>query len=349
MKETKQMRVESLASEYGVVTASAIRSYGYLGPFRPRPGVDFRGVRLFDVLLRSDQILCASTVAPGDSQQNLYGQWGAIVGSGSIERAFPYDATTTVVDGEITSIFLDRVKDIPQDEQIASAIHERAIYNEIDVRADSLAGVYYCVDDEECNLVDMLSEQTEEVIKQLNIPVFLLHNGNLYIAEDPSSLSTARDLVEPQDVVNFSIQLSDSDEENLKEYLSNSLVLAPRNAISSGISRGKFAFGYRYKDGSLDDCESFFIEQTNIIKPENRPSLRTYGAVALHKFALEAEECGYGKVASRARKIASGVLSLREFKDLSSRVESSGHLKIERNDLEHYLHTGVLPDYLSDH
>ncbi len=78
MKETKQMRVESLASEYGVVTASAIRSYGYLGPFRPRPGVDFRGVRLLDVLLRSNQILCASTVAPGDSQQNLYGQWGAI-------------------------------------------------------------------------------------------------------------------------------------------------------------------------------------------------------------------------------------------------------------------------------
>ena len=67
----------------------------------------------------------------------------------------------------------------------------------------------------------MLSEQTEEFIKQLNIPVFLLRNGNLYIAEDPSSLSTARDLVEPQDVVNFSIQLSDSDEENLKEYLSN--------------------------------------------------------------------------------------------------------------------------------
>lgn len=53
-------------------------------------------------------------------------------------------------------------------------------------------GVYYCVDDEECNLVDMLSEQTEEVIKQLNIPVFLLRNGNLYIAEDPSSSSTAQ-------------------------------------------------------------------------------------------------------------------------------------------------------------
>ena len=122
--ENEQRRafgIEALAEDHGVNVVSAVRSYGHLGPFRPRTGVDFRGVRLFDILLRQDQILCSSTVSRGDTSENLYGRWGVVIGSGTVEQAFPYDATTTVVEDEVTSIFLDRLQDVSPDEQIASA------------------------------------------------------------------------------------------------------------------------------------------------------------------------------------------------------------------------------------
>ena len=82
--EQRAFDIEALAEDYGVNVVSAVRSYGHLGPFPPRPGVDFRGVRLFDILLRQDQILCSSTASRGDTSENLYGRWGVVIGSGTV-------------------------------------------------------------------------------------------------------------------------------------------------------------------------------------------------------------------------------------------------------------------------
>lgn len=345
-------RVESLIEDYGVGVVSSIRSYGHLGPFRPRPGVDFRGVRLFDVLLRRNQILCSSTVSPGDTGQNLYGKWGIVIGSGDIERAFPYDATTTVVDGEVTSIFSDRIKNISRDEQIASALSERALYNELNVRADSLAGVYCCVDSfedtESPSPTELPSEKTKNFIEELNIPVFMIRNGIFHAMKTPFDLSTASEVIDVRDIPKEGIRLSENDTEALKSYLTDNLVLAPRNAVSSGMSRGSFAYHYRRTRDSRDKFDDFLAEQVEIIDQNQRSSLRLYGAIALYSFALESS-ISDPEASNRAQMLAEAVMSRDQFNELRDRVEESGHLAIARSDLDHYLLTGNLPDHLSDH
>ena len=47
--------------------------------------------------------------------------------------------------------------------------------------------------------------------------------------------------------------------------------------------------------------------------------------------------------------LAETVISRDQFNELRDRIEESGHLAIIRSDLDHYLLTGNLPDYLSDH
>ncbi|QHU89319.1 hypothetical protein GWK73_01480 [Candidatus Saccharibacteria bacterium oral taxon 955] len=345
-------RVESLVEDYGVGVVSSIRSYGYLGPFRPRPGVDFRGVRLFDILLRRNQILCSSTVSPGDTERNLYGKWGVVIGSGDIEKAFPYDATTTVVDGEVTSIFSDRIKNISRDEQIASALSERALYNELNVHADSLAGVYYCVDSFEDagspSPTELPSEKTKSFIEELNIPVFMIRNGIFHAMKTPFDLSTASEVVDVRDIPKEGIRLSENDTEALKSYLTDNLVLAPRNAVSSGMSRGSFAYHYRRTRDSRDKFDDFLAEQVEIIDQNQRSSLRLYGAIALYSFALESS-ISDPEASNRAQMLAEAVMSRDQFNELRDRVEESGHLAIARSDLDHYLLTGNLPDHLSDH
>ena len=349
-KQRRAFDIEALAKDYGVAVVSAVRSYGHLGPFRPRAGVDFRGVRLFDILLRPDQILCSSTVSPDDTSRNLYGKWGVVIGSGTVEQAFPYDATTTVVEGEVTSIFLDRLQDISLDEQIASAVYGRNVYNEINVRANRIAGVYFCVDEnEDPAAADLPSEQTRQFIEKLSIPVFLLQNGAFRALDSPSRLSSASDTptLTPIDLTKYSITINEDTREELLRHLAGNLVLAPRNAVSSGLARGNFAHAYR-ADTDPYQYEDFLVEQSRLISPGVRPSLRLYGAVALHQFAVQSEMTD-NTAASRARRMAQTVLSFEDFTDYVQRVEYDGHLAIKREDLEHYLATGKLPDHLSDH
>lgn len=340
--------IESLAEDYGASTISAVRYYGNLGPFRPRQGVDFRGVRLFDILLRKNQILCSSTVLAGDTSQNLYGRWGVVIGTGTIEQAFPYDATTTVVDDEVTSIFLDRLQDISPEEQIASAIHGRNVYNEMNVRVGSISGVYFCVDeDEDPAAIDLPSEQTRQFIENLSIPAFLLQNGVFHTLDSVSDLSNFSDALTPTELIGYSTTIDDDARKELVQYLTSNLVLAPRNAVSSGMARGNFAHEHRVKSKPYQ-YDDFLFEQSRLISPEARPSLRLYGAIALHQFAIQAEMVNI-TAANRARRMAQTVLSHDDFTDYTRRVESDGCLAVERDELEHYLETGKLPDHLADH
>lgn len=340
--------VEALAKDYNATVISAVRSYGHLGPFRPRHGIDFRGVRLFDILLRPDQILCSSTVSRGDTSRNLYGRWGVVVGSGTVEQAFPYDATTTVVKGEVTSIFLDRLQGISPDEQMASAIYGRNIYNEMNVRADRIAGVYFCVDEgEDPSVVDLPSERTRQFIEKLSIPTFLLRGGVFRALDSVSDLSSTSDILTPTEITEYGVTIDETTRDELVHHLVNNLVLAPRNAVSSGLARGNFAYTYR-RDTKPYQYEDFLLEQSRLISHEVRPSLRLYGAMALHQFAMQSEMIDI-TAASRARRMAQTVLSLDDFVDFAGRVEPDGHLAIKHEELEYYLATGNLPEHLSDH
>ena len=349
-RQCRAFDVESIAEDYGANIVSAVRPYGNLGPFRPRRSVDFRGVRLFDILLRPDQILCSSTVSPGDTGENLYGRWGVIIGSGSVEQAFPYDATTSVVDDDVTSIFLDRLQSISPEEQISSAIYSRALYNEVNVRANTIAGVYYCTDKNDTqDPTDFPSSQTNEFIDELSIPSFRLESGEFYPLQSPLNLrNTSSNPVSPTELTQYRAEVSDGAKEKLVSYLVGNLVLAPRNAVSSGVSRGDFAHEYRVRHGNSYFYEDFLFEQSKLIDPKQRLSLRVYGAVALHQFARRSETVNT-MASDRARHMAQTVLSLEEFNDLTQRVEANGQLSITHDDFSHYLETGDLPDYIKDH
>ncbi len=342
--------VESLAEDYGAVLVSAVRSYGNLGPFRPRQGIDFKGVRLFDILLRPDQIICSSTVSPGDTSNNLYGRWGVVIGSGVLKQAFPYDATTAVVDNEVTSIFLERLEGVSQEEQVAAAVNARTVYNEINVQANHIAGVYYSIaENEDPTKLDLPSEATAAFMSKIGIPAFVLRDGLFYEQESSESPFTVSDEpLRPTEIISNSISISPQQREDLMLYLTENLVLAPRNAISSGYSRGEFAHRYRSERDGVYEYEDFLREQAAIIDTGNRPSLRLYGGVALHSFA-EAAHGTNELAAARARRMGESVLSRSDFLAMANRIEDGGMLRIERSDFEHYLKSGNLPEHLSDH
>ena len=74
----KALNVREATRDYNVTFVSAIRTYGNLGPFRPLNRPQFKGVRLFDILLRPNQVICGSTVRKGDPDESLYGNWGVL-------------------------------------------------------------------------------------------------------------------------------------------------------------------------------------------------------------------------------------------------------------------------------
>jgi len=347
--EQRAFDVESLATDHGVVMVSAVRAYGNLGPFRPENREDFKGIRLFDILLRPNQILCSSTVMPDDCYKNLYGRWGVIIGSGTVQQAFPYDAITTVVNDTVESQFLDRLEGISPTEQMMAAIYGRDVYNEINVRASHIAGLYYCIDEgENPNNPELPSERTQEKVDELNAPLFVLRNGRFHKMDAVEELMAGKpgEALDAPEVIAHRLELTGTKREEVIENLVETLTLAPRNAVTSGMHRGQYAYDYRAAtSGGFDD---FMEEQERHIDAANRLSRRIYGAVALHAFA-EAAEKDHAIVAENARYLASSVIDRVIYRQHVARVLKSGNLRITREDFEHYLATSKLPEYLADH
>ena len=341
--------VESLQNTHDAVVVSAVRQYGNLGPFRPVDRSNFKGIRIFDILLRPEQILCCSAVVPGDMSSNLYGRWGVVVAKGDIETAFPYDAMTSIVDGCVESQFTKRLIGTPIDEQIASALYARGDYNEINARARQIAGLYYCLDkDEDPDELELPSPNTQELLNVLNVPSFLLRNGQFYLFNPLESLDviSEENRVKPSDMPNFAVNINDEMRNKMIDLLVSELTLAPRNAITSGVQRGQFA--YEYRSTSTEGLRSFVIDHQRLIESDREGSLRTYGAIALFAFAEAARDL-HQAISSDAELIASDVMSRLAYEGLVARITKNGNLKINREDFDYYLNTGQLPRYIDDH
>jgi len=348
-EDTRAFDIEALAQDHNAVLVTAIRTYGNLGPFRPQNWEDFKGVRLFDILLRPDQIACCSTVVEGDSSENLYGSWGVIVGGGTIHQAFPYDATTSIAQGKIESKFAPRLDGIRPAEQINQAINARHRYNEINASVSGIAGLFYCVDEGAPIPRDFPSKTFRDLIAPYEIPQYLLSNGKFY------SISSVEDVVlgvhegevPPSDIVKASIRPSKAQREEMISYLTGVLTLAPRNAISSGVARGQFAYDHTPILSSSRD--NFFVQHERFLTQKANLSLQLYGAMALHAYAELASNDGDGATARRATAIAGAVLSRELYLEYKDRILSSGNLAITTDDLRHYLDHETLPPYLGDH
>lgn len=344
-EDARAFDVQALATDHNALLVSAIRTYGNLGPFRPQNWEDFKGVRLFDILLRPDQIACCSTVMEGDSAANLYGSWGVIVGEGTILQAYPYDATTSVTQGTIQSKFAPRLEGVRPTEQIYQAMHARRIYNEINASIKGVAGLFYCVDKDAPIPRDFPSKTFRELVTPYGIPQYLLRNGKFYpvASVEDIALDTVGEVMSPAAIVETSIRPSQRQRDEMISYLTHTLTLAPRNAITSGVVRGQFAYGLEARK------DSFFMQHERFLTQEENPSLRLYGAMALYAYAELAQIDGDETIAQRAVAMAQVVLGQELYHEYKGRILPSGNLAITSEDLRHYLDYETLPPYLRDH
>jgi hypothetical protein len=342
--------VRSLAEDHGALVVTAVRTYGNLGPFRPINHDDFKGVRLFDILLRPGQIACCSTVKAGDSAANLYSSWGVIIGEGRIRQAYPYDATTSVNNGEVVSQFQPRIASLRPTEQIHQALNSRhGLWNEIDTSVDKVAGVFYSVDEGEQPNKDFPSKVLRDLIKPLDLRQYLLRNGSFHPIDDNSDVAKGNFDVptSPVEIVRHNYTPNETEQDEMIAFLTSTLTLAPRNAITSGVARGQFVydFGGITRAGSM---ERFTREQETFLASDN-PSLRLYGAMALHAFAEAATADSDHAAIKKIRTIASAAISTELYTEYKQRILPTGNLAVTEADFRHYLDTGQLPAHLQDH
>lgn len=348
-QDTRAFDVQSLAEDHGVALVSAVRAYGNLGPFRPLQTQAFKGIRIFDILLRPNQIICASSIKEGDSSANLYGNWGVVVGNGTVQSAYPYDATTSVKQGQVFSQFAPRFTGVRPSEQMLHALQARRLYNEINVKMESIAGIYYCQDEPDAPTRDFPSQEFEDVIDPLSIPRYLMRHGQFYpiaSVDDISNQDNAKPMP-PKEVIQNSIVPTTEQSEYMIAYLKDMLTLAPRNAITSGTTRGSFA--YDHKDVLNLQPEKFISQHELLVAQDTNLSLRLYGAMALHAYAEAAKDAGDFEIAQRSADVAREHCEDTVYKEYKQRILPTGNLSITEEDLRYYIEHESLPPYLGDH
>lgn len=340
--------IATLAENYGVNVLSAIRTYGNLGQFRPLDREEFKGVRLFDMLLRPNQIASCSTVTPGDTEQNLYSRWGVVLGEGKIHEAFPYDAVTSVKEGKVVSKFSSRMKNVPLSERIAYTIFSRQLYNELSASIEGISGIYYCLEEGETNYKDFPSDKVQDLLSPLGIPQYLLRNGSFYHVEDLRNIKKDQigKKMSPTEIVQTVCKPTPEQKDVMTEYLTDKLTLAPRNPITSGVTRGQFAYAYRSLDTSA--YEDFYTEQLELISDEN-PSLQLYSAMASYAFGEAAAENRDEVTRNIFHSLGAQVLDYEGYQAYKARILETGNLAITKEDFLYYLRHEKLPPHLQDH
>lgn len=337
--ETRSVFETSLQHDASFVTA--VRSYGNLGPFRPTDKEMFKGVRVFDLVIRPEQLVCASGIKHGEDT-HLYGNWGVIIGDGDILQAYPYDATSYVKDGKAHSPYDFHVEGLSIDEQIESALELLPTHNEVNIRLgkSGIAGLYYHVSPQNgCDDSHFPSPQVEELLAPLQLPSYWLDKGVYYertTALPPETLGTPTPLPE---VLSTPNNYSEESLSAIRSFLVDELTLPPRNPITAGLIRAQNARRYAMKDARPLDS---FINEMEAHLTHDDEDRRLYGAVALHA----ALDFSAHKPAEAALASAQTIISTEAFHDLRARVLPNGNIRITDEDLKQYISSGSLPAYL---
>ena len=320
----KKLDIQEAVRTHNAVFVSSIRTYGNLGPFRPLDRADFKGIRLFDMLLRPHQVVCGSTVKAGDPEGTLYGNWGVIVGSGDIQQAFPYDAASYVLDGQAISPYGWRNEGVDITTQLDRAINYRSGHNEVDIALGerSIAGLFFGSHTTGADGVDMPSSNVLEMIEPLHMPLYRLRNGMFYSMDQVGHVS--RQPVAPIEIIGHGIDVPPEQADYMKFELSKRLLLPPRNAISAGWLAGK---------AQLDTPHPAFHQEMKSILKHDDSSHRYFGSMAV--FAAEHTPLQEEAVFDGAAYTA--------FVD---RIQAGGMLRASQEDIDHYLFSGDVPPYL---
>lgn len=345
-KEFGETDLAQAATHHGIHFVSAIRSYGNLGPFRPVDREFFKGIRIFDLLLRPNQTIHGSTIKPS-TPSSLYGNWGIVVTRGKILQSYPYDAVSTVEEGVLKSPYEGRLRHLSADEQLAQAITASKGHNEVNISLATrgIAGTYYLLDGQKDGVDDASfpSSAVEEALAPLDLPSYWLKDGVLYPRTDPDSPLPDTSPVSSEVLEAGAFAPDSEQEEYMKTFITDRVVLPPRNPISAGVARGEFAYHYRRSTGA-DTYDDFFNEVTHHL---DQPALHSklYGAIAFHSFMGQMQDDTVNPLPSLVHR-AHQQTSTAAFHTFASRVQGDGQLRVERTDIDHYVSTNTLPEYL---
>lgn len=318
------MNIREATHQYNAAFVSSIRTYGNLGPFRPANRADFKGVRLFDILLRSHQVVCGSTVREGDPDGSLYGNWGVIVGEGEIQQAFPYDAASYIVDGKAVSPYGWRNDGVPIEIQVANAIEYRSGHNEVDIALGcaSIAGIFIGEHPGGVDGIDLPSDEVLSMIAPLALPTYRLREGQFYQVLPDGHIDTQP--TPPATIITHHSVIPDELSELLKTELAHRLVLPPRNAVSAGWQAGIME--------SQSSQPQFAREMLRHMQ-SNREDRRYFGSMAV--FA-----------ANYTNLLPYASFDEGDYEILRNRLLPGKLLRATENDIAYYLAHGSTPDYL---
>lgn len=318
------MNVREATHQYDAAFVSSIRTYGNLGPFRPKNRADFKGVRLFDMLLRPNQVVCGSTVRAGDPDGSLYGNWGVIIGEGDIQQAFPYDAASYVVEGKAVSPYSWRNDGIPIEAQVERAINYRSGHNEVDIALGqtSIAGIFIGEHSGGVDGIDLPSDEVLEMIAPLSLPAYRLREGRFYAMNSHGHFSTVP--TRPSSLITHHAVITNDLKQTLTLELANRLVLPPRNSISAGWQAGAMEH-----DSPQPQFSHEMLQHMRSEKIDHRyfGSMAVYAAKYTDLFAYA---CFEEDIYTRLR----------------NRVLPDGLLAASEDDIAHYLAHGTTPGYL---
>lgn len=319
-----KLDIREASTTHNAAFVSSIRTYGNLGPFRPENRAEFKGIRLFDLLLRPNQVVCGSTVQRGDPDGALYGNWGIILGSGDIQQAFPYDAASYVIGHTAVSPYGWRNDHVAIRTQVANAINYRAGHNEVDIALNeqSVVGVFFGNKMEGVDGVDLPSEAVLEMIEPTGLPFYQLQNGEFYRKDIQGNIEAAATPLE--ELLEYRFHMPTEISTYMRQELCSRLLLPPRNAISAGWIQGTIQS--QHPSETFGQTMDEYLTSADV-------SRRHFGSMAV--FAAQFEPL-FDKTA----------FTHRTYQSFVGRLTTGNMLRASDQDIDYYLQTGATPDYL---
>lgn len=183
-KHTESMPVEEVIYKYDV---AFVHSFSDKNAF-------LRGdweIKLKNLLVAKRISLACSTIKAGDTYKNMLSPFGVLINSGNVSFASPEDsASKEGKSSEERVASLDFLRQLPIEFQTRWAILNRAStnfykHNEIHVIEPKIFGIYVCVDriapdESDPNKKEPPIEEIREVSLRLEIPVYIIENGQIY-------------------------------------------------------------------------------------------------------------------------------------------------------------------------
>lgn len=317
----KKLDVLEASTTHNAAFVSSIRTYGNLGPFRPENRAEFKGIRLFDLLLRPNQVVCGSTVCENDPNGLLYGNWGVVLGSGDIQQAFPYDAASYVIDDRAVSPYGWRNDYSDLSTQVAHAIRYRSGHNEVDIALNkhSIVGVFFGDQANGADGIDLPSDTVLEMLTLLDIPLYKLQDGRFYRKHPNGTIDASATTI--NELVDYRFHIPEAVTAHMKQELSTRLLLPPRNAISAGWIHGTIQS--REPNATFGKAMSELLSSSDV-------SHQYFGSMAV--FAAQ--------FLPLVDRTAFDINTYAQFVD---RITTGNMLRASHEDIEHYLATGTAP------